>query len=252
MAKLNDTTLCAIVRDEIINPAGGIVSFVESTVPFVDEAVTVDTGSKDGTREKLESLAGQHRNLRVYDELFRGYAAARNASLACAKTKYALVLDADELITRANFEILERAIRNHPHAHGYNLDFTCVSPPGELDSADGKRKSYGHNPRLFPLDRGYAYNSTLGPYGPEFLGRAGQSHDLLGISDFSMNTRAEILHFLQSSKAMARKKAEWYEASLGVVGVFSRTVAANQASSPSDLPSFKRWKELNPRRLQYA
>nr|MBP7708770.1 hypothetical protein [Candidatus Pacearchaeota archaeon] len=51
---LPDTSLCAIVRDEIINPAqlpgkSGIRSFVESHVPYVEQAVIVDTGSVDGT-----------------------------------------------------------------------------------------------------------------------------------------------------------------------------------------------------------
>ena len=53
---LPDVSLAAIVRDEIMNPAGGIVDFVESVIPFLEEAVIVDTGSVDGTREALEEL----------------------------------------------------------------------------------------------------------------------------------------------------------------------------------------------------
>ena len=50
-AVLPNTSLCAIVRDEMMNPAGGIADFVDSTVPFVEQAVIVDTGSLDGTRQ---------------------------------------------------------------------------------------------------------------------------------------------------------------------------------------------------------
>ena len=34
MIVLPDTSLCAIVRDEKMNPAGGVVDFVDSTMPF--------------------------------------------------------------------------------------------------------------------------------------------------------------------------------------------------------------------------
>ncbi len=258
MVMLKDTTLCAIVRDEMINPAGGIASFVESTVPFVDEAVIVDTGSKDGTREKLESLASQHRNLRVYDEPFRGFAAARNASLAHARTKYALVLDADELITRANFRILMRVLKARPYELGYNLDFISVFPPGENDSSDGKAKSYGHNPRLFPLGLGHTYRpAALGICGPEFLFAEG--HVTPHLDELSFVTSAEVLHFVQSSNAMACKRMEWYEGTLGLNRQRQQDfpdrrplIETSPSASPSDLPSFKIWKALNPRRLQYA
>ena len=75
---LPDTSICAIVRDEIMNAAKGIVDFVESTVPFVEEAVIVDTGSKDGTREALEELSAVYPNLRVLDRPFDDYASSRN------------------------------------------------------------------------------------------------------------------------------------------------------------------------------
>lgn len=51
---LPNTSLCSIVRDELMNPAGGIKDFMECIVPYVERAVIVDTGSLDGTREVLE------------------------------------------------------------------------------------------------------------------------------------------------------------------------------------------------------
>ena len=42
---LNNVTLVAIVRDEMINPAGGIEDFVNLAVPFVEKAVIVYTRS---------------------------------------------------------------------------------------------------------------------------------------------------------------------------------------------------------------
>ncbi len=63
---LPETSLCAIVRAEMMNPSGGIVNFLESTVPFVEEAIIVDTESIDGTRDALEKFKRKFSNLRVY------------------------------------------------------------------------------------------------------------------------------------------------------------------------------------------
>ena len=49
--------LVAIVKDELHNESGGIVSYLQSVLPFVDAAVVVDTGSSDGTFEALTTLA---------------------------------------------------------------------------------------------------------------------------------------------------------------------------------------------------
>ena len=84
---ISDTALCAIVRDEMINPAGGIVDFVDSTVPFVEQAVILDTGSVDGTKEALEELNSKYPNLTVAHDKFRGYAQSRNQALGLVETK---------------------------------------------------------------------------------------------------------------------------------------------------------------------
>src|SRR3989338_11169897 len=78
---LPNTALCAIVRDELMNPAGGIENFVRLNVPHVEEAVIVDTGSVDGTREKLEELREQYPHMKVFDHPFDGFANSRNYSL---------------------------------------------------------------------------------------------------------------------------------------------------------------------------
>jgi glycosyltransferase involved in cell wall biosynthesis len=58
------------------NPAGGIIDFLAWTLPFVEEAVVVDTGSKEGTREILAEAAKYYPHLRVYDHPFKGFAAS--------------------------------------------------------------------------------------------------------------------------------------------------------------------------------
>ena len=145
---LPDTSLCAIVRDEIMNPAGGIVDFVDSTLPYVESGVIVDTGSKDGTREALEELKLKYSHLEVYDLEFQGFAHARNESLKHCKTKRALVLDADERLTRADFEYVREKILSPENVLVgiYNFGFLNVYQDKTSDSREGL------NPRLFNVD----------------------------------------------------------------------------------------------------
>ena len=139
---LPDTSLCAIVRDEIMNPAGGVVDFVDSTLPYVEAGVIVDTGSKDGTREALEEMKSKYSHLEVYDTKFQGFAHARNYSLKQAKTKRALVLDADERLTKNDFQDLGIQVDRYPK-DGFNFEFLFI------DTKGSKWHGSGLNPRLF-------------------------------------------------------------------------------------------------------
>ncbi len=88
---LKDVSLCAIVRDEMLNSAGGIEDFVRSTLPFVASAVIIDTGSKDGTWEKLQELRGEYPHPEVFQRQFRDFASSRNFALSKVKTELVLV-----------------------------------------------------------------------------------------------------------------------------------------------------------------
>ena len=103
---LPDTSLCAIVRDEIVNPEGGIVDFGDSTVPFVEKAVILDTGSVDGTYETLLGLSELYPHLHVFQHGFEGYGPSRNRALKKIDTELVLVLDADERLTEDDFRTL--------------------------------------------------------------------------------------------------------------------------------------------------
>lgn len=230
---LPDVSLAAIVRDEMMNPAGGIVDFVHSTVPFVQEAVIIDTGSKDGTRQALEELQAQYPQLRVFDRKFDDYASCRNYSLDQVRTPYALVLDADERILAGDFEQLAIIMQQHP-AEGYSFDFMSHYLSGEEDTF-----VMGHNPRLFLKDGKHYLNSgKLKAW--EYLS------NIDGIVENKSTVRfvqITINHFETIRKNRDLKISEWYNA----------VVATGKATdiAPSDLPQSQFWKAYNPRREEF-
>jgi glycosyltransferase involved in cell wall biosynthesis len=226
---LPDVSLAAIVRDEIMNPAGGIVDFVESTVPFVEEAVIVDTGSVDGTREALEELAGKYKNLRIFYRQFDGFDTSRNHSLKKVRTKRALVLDADERLLPSDFLDINDTIGTYQYP-GYNFGFINVYPDGL------EHKGIGHNPRLFEKINKIKYHKTV-------------SEELSDqIETFDLNTK--IKHFRAEIDAHAKKRHQFYHV---ISNMSSEQDSRKHIASIelSRLPNFGYWKLYNPQRENY-
>jgi tetratricopeptide (TPR) repeat protein len=91
-----------IIRDEAEN----LPKSLAPAISLADEAVVVDTGSKDGSRSLARSYGA-----RVFDMPWRNdFAAARNQALASARTDYVLWLDADNYISPENFQKLRDAL----------------------------------------------------------------------------------------------------------------------------------------------
>ena len=229
-AVLQDTTLCAIVRDEMMNPAGGIVRFVNMALPHVEAGVIVDTGSIDGTREALEELSARYPHLRVFDLKFQDYAQSRNYSLGEVQTRRALVLDADEVITGDDFETL-RAFLEEPTCKGYSFYFKVVGH-------DGKEYSgMGHNPRLFDKSGKITYINCRGNKG-EWLHHEGNTPpgpQLCGLPEWAMLPPVSIYHFVSAPNGLLKKR-EWYKC------------ASQHSLAPLLAPGFAEWKQFNPHR----
>lgn len=90
-----------IVRDE----AAHLERCLRSIAAVVDEAVVVDTGSTDATREIAAALG-----CRVLEEPWRDdFSAARNTSLAACRGHWRVIIDGDEVLTEtAGLENLRR------------------------------------------------------------------------------------------------------------------------------------------------
>lgn len=222
---LPDTSLCAIVSDEIINPAGGIAKFIDFSVPNVEEAIIVDTGSKDGTREALEELASIHKNLRVFDRKFDGFGSSRNFSLSNVRTKNALILDADERLSYDDFAYLKDILGDRQHRL-YGFHFIDIHPDEWYVGIAG------WNTRLIQMASK-----------PEFHGVVYE--DLITLWDPSMPSERKleiaIKHFRPSADGTTKKHIEWYKYLSRISG------SLFPSKAPSEMPSFADWKRYEPK-----
>ncbi len=91
-------TCCTIVKDE----EDKIDFFLNNIYDWVDELILIDTGSKDGTLEKVNHFVNLTQARKIRLDLFKwndDFSAARNFSLGHASSEWILALDADEVIS---------------------------------------------------------------------------------------------------------------------------------------------------------
>lgn len=100
-------SLCAITKNEEIH----LPQCLNSVKDVVDEMVILDTGSTDRTVDIAKEFGA-----RVYHfEWCNDFAAARNEALNYVQGKWVLVLDADEVLTRAIVPEIKQAIASESH-----------------------------------------------------------------------------------------------------------------------------------------
>lgn len=98
----NSVALCMIVRNE----EHCLARCLASCLPFVHELIVMDTGSDDRTRPIAE-LFGAHVIMQPWSGDF---SAARNASLAAAKSDWLLIMDADEVLSARDLELFTQIL----------------------------------------------------------------------------------------------------------------------------------------------
>ncbi|MDP7195139.1 MAG: glycosyltransferase [SAR202 cluster bacterium] len=211
-----DVTLGIIVRDELMNPAGGILSMLNQHIDYFSNIVVMDTGSVDGTRELLEYLSGQYPHLTVYDQRFRGFAHARNKLGKKIKTKYVLALDADEMLFGKALLRIPTFLEEHSDFDVIEFNFINISP--------GVPNSNGHG------WKGRFYN----PKNISFKGFIWENHDN---EPGLICTGAQIHHFLPKPYDVLKKRRNWHDV------IYSKHRLAKK--SPVEFKNFKDWKIPN-------
>ena len=218
---LSNVTLAMIVRDELMNPAGGLHAVLSRHLPYFQNVVVLDTGSVDGTRQLLEEMASEYSQLKVYDAKFKGYGPARNTAKRYVKTKYTLMLDADEVFDRP-----EEAVREIEAFSGSHLRFQLINV---YQDGTESNSSPGWNPRLFKpndvtLSRSLFESSR---YNTKSI-------------DVGSTASVPFLHFLP----LLFRKGDWYKLFNGPPGGENIPKI-----NPSQVSSYPLWKTPNPATL---
>ena len=226
---LPNVTLAAIVRDELINPAGGIEDFLDCTLPFIGAGVIIDTGSSDGTRDVLEEAKKRYSGLSIIDTAFEGYAQARNQSLEPVKTPYTLVLDADERLSEKDFKQLAMVIDQNKLAIGFNFSIENIYFDGT------PRVSMAHhNPRLFVSNKLFVYRNRKRNSG-EYLYLDGELCD-----HHCVETDVVIKHFKPNQNRINAKMNWRYSLNYGQIGKEPEEAYTTYLNCPSEVSPMRK------------
>jgi glycosyltransferase involved in cell wall biosynthesis len=222
---LKNTCLCVPVRNELINPAGGIVDLIDSIVPYVEHAVILDTGSTDGTLDALEYARKKYRHLKIHKLPFRGFSYTKNYLLKQArklsknKSTKALFMDADERFSEKDiYKIGEFLEEYDPEICSF--EFEHILPSGSRIFAPQQSE------RIFINSHDVRFN--------------GEIYECLFLPDrWSMRAQGlpTIKHFLPTEKALDQKRLYYNMAKNDIKKV------------PHGLPIEEQsWRRYNPQR----
>lgn len=226
---LEDTTLCVITRDDMVNPLGGIDNFLKLSVPYVAKIRIIDTKSTDGTYEFLKSVT--YPNLVIDQCEFKDFAYCRNYSMQDVDTKRVLIMDTDEMLNPAEYDILNTFNKAYKDQQFFSFGFEYIFPWE-------KRHGGGLNPRFFTVDDKVKY-SVEGGYN-EYLCFGDRVVEEMERP--YRQTGLRIKHYSPSTFGVYVKKVCWY----------MMTVAKGKANalSPIQLKWSNFWKKPSPRRLK--
>lgn len=241
MGKNNGICLLGMVKDEMVNPAGGIEDYIHSHLPYVDRAVIVDTCSTDGTWEMLNGLRKDYPHLSVHSRPFDGYASTRNYNFSMAQKlgyEWLLTLDGDERLTPEGFQKLRdrKGSATSDISHLY-FGFTNIHPDGSTGSTPILNQRLVRNGEFHFEGKGLE---------AEFLTHVEKGYNL-GIC---MNANTDIIHFLPSEK-QRNDKDKWY--SLKRAGEFltkERHLSWKSFSSKSVRLGFPGLRKLSKKELR--
>jgi glycosyltransferase involved in cell wall biosynthesis len=183
---LDALSLCMIVKNEECN----LPRCLDSVRDLAGELIVVDTGSTDRTPSIAASYGAK---VVPFDFTIVDFAAARNRSIALARGRWILVLDADESLDRASAAIIERLTTLDENA-GYFLErrnYASDSPGPTTD----------YVVRLFPNRPNHRYRGRVHEtIDASILSGGGRLH----------RTGIRLDHTFASDPEARRRKNHWY------------------------------------------
>lgn len=136
-------SLCMIVKNEEEN----IKECLDRALEYVDEAIIVDTGSTDNTRNILKDYEKQDK-VTIIDYVWdNDFSKARNKSIENAKGDYILILDADERIFCDRLKLEEFLLENKGFA--YTIAIYNIYENQEMVVSNGMIRLYKNQNPLY-------------------------------------------------------------------------------------------------------
>jgi glycosyltransferase involved in cell wall biosynthesis len=187
-----------IVRDEVMNPLGGLLHMLDLHTPFFKDVAVLDTGSVDGTRQILEHLDGQYDHLHVHDAKFKGFSNARNKAKSFAKLPYVFMLDADEVFFPRYVPEIDTMFMQYPEAPVFSIEISEIRT--ELKP---KKPDHCCWPERLFLNKGSTFKKDVGEYLYHSKDKIEYNRD--GI-ETPTPSNAEILHFRPTKEGEISKE----------------------------------------------
>jgi glycosyltransferase involved in cell wall biosynthesis len=147
-----------LVKDEkpLLGP------LLKHVMPYVGEAVIVDTGSSDGTDRLAMDMGARV----IYQALRYDFAQARNAGLQVMQSRWIFMVDADEWPTQRLLDWLHEWV-----VRRITVEAMLIRRHNRLDGRDAGERTWEWHPRLFR--NGLRFTRALHEYLPlRLYGRA--------------------------------------------------------------------------------
>jgi len=125
----NTVSLCMIIKNEISN----IENLMQDVCPVIEQVVVVDTGSTDGTLEKLKELKLQYPSLEIHHfDWVEHFSKARNYSFSFAKNDWVFWLDGDDRVDSTKLKEFKDNTLDSVAVDAWLLDYNYAQlPSGE-------------------------------------------------------------------------------------------------------------------------
>jgi tetratricopeptide (TPR) repeat protein len=165
-------TICTIFRDE----EEFLEEFLDCCIPYADQLVLVDTGSRDSSLDLLRKRGVQWESFPWAGD----FSKAKNYALSRATGAWVLFLDADERLLPEDFSLLKELLPNL-REEGFLLQVLSTRTR-DWRTKERKLQSVQNHLRLFRNFRGYQYRYKIHEVIVESIEEVGgATRDLEGI-----------------------------------------------------------------------